>query len=432
MDKALAIGAAGARGRALADHADVVAQPGAEERAGRTFMCAVLFLDLIEYARKPVAEQLQVKERFNAQLAEAIEEVPVEDRIVLDTGDGVAVSFLGHPEDALFVALRVADLLTASKAPDAAIRTRAGINFGPVRLASDSNDQPAVVGDGINVAQRIMAFAGPGQVLLSRSYQEAVTRISREYQKLFTYQGSRTDEHIREHEIYHFDPADRAVRALAERLARARPRTPALRRLARTALRLLRAPRAAPIAATLSVMLLIGAVGLHWHRAHVAGEHADASDKASDGTIRPGARGAAKSARGSRPRSAATKEGQAAAVWERGGSELTGEARSDATPAATTPWAIPRTSAAPSTHASAGARPHPAGLALVTLAISPWGEVYVDGKAMGVSPPLSELELAQGKHRIVVRNSRFKPYEQDVAVGSNETLKIKHKFSEPR
>jgi serine/threonine-protein kinase len=67
--------------------------------------------------------------------------------------------------------------------------------------------------------------------------------------------------------------------------------------------------------------------------------------------------------------------------------------------------------------------------ALVLLAISPWGEVFVDGKSMGVSPPLTELELPQGKHRIVVRNSEFKPFDEEIDLGSNQTLRIKHKFA---
>jgi serine/threonine-protein kinase len=70
--------------------------------------------------------------------------------------------------------------------------------------------------------------------------------------------------------------------------------------------------------------------------------------------------------------------------------------------------------------------------ALVLLAISPWGEVYVDGKSMGVSPPLAELELAPGRHRIEVRNGGFKPYQEDVQLGSNETVRIKHKFTYAR
>ena len=37
---------------------------------------------------------------------------------------------------------------------------------------------------------------------MSRSYYDVVTRISEDYAQLFAYQGSRTDKHVREHEIY--------------------------------------------------------------------------------------------------------------------------------------------------------------------------------------------------------------------------------------
>ncbi|NJR71709.1 MAG: hypothetical protein HC782_00530 [Gammaproteobacteria bacterium] len=79
---------------------------------------------------------------------------------------------------------------------------RIGINLGPIKLVRDINGQPNIVGDGINVAQRIMSFARPGQVVVSRSYFDVVSVISDEYAQLFKYEGSRTDKHVREHEIY--------------------------------------------------------------------------------------------------------------------------------------------------------------------------------------------------------------------------------------
>lgn len=72
------------------------------------------------------------------------------------------------------------------------------------------------------------------------------------------------------------------------------------------------------------------------------------------------------------------------------------------------------------------------GAALVQLAIFPWGEVFVNGKPVGVSPPMSELELRPGRYRIEVRNGEFRPYQEEVALASNETLRIKHKFGQQR
>src|SRR3954463_1592020 len=122
------------------------------ETSSRTLVCSVLFLDIAEYTKKPVAEQLSLKQAFNRTLAGALEQVAPRDRIILDTGDGAAVSFTGDPEDALFTAMSV--LETA-----AALDLRLGINLGPVRLVKDLNGKTNIIGDGINVAQRVMSFA---------------------------------------------------------------------------------------------------------------------------------------------------------------------------------------------------------------------------------------------------------------------------------
>ena len=172
------------------------------ERANRTFICSVLFLDIAAYSKKPVSEQIQVKDRFNALIAESIRDIVPSDRIILDTGDGVGINFLGDPEDALFVAMSLRESFAPRTGDASNLPARIGINLGPVRLVRDINDQPNIIGDGINVAQRVMGFAKPGQILVSRSYYEVVSHISEGYTKLFSYEGSRTDKHVREHEVY--------------------------------------------------------------------------------------------------------------------------------------------------------------------------------------------------------------------------------------
>lgn len=174
-----------------------------EERGGKTIMCSVLFLDIVEYSKRSVSGQISLKDRFNSYLSAAISGVPVDDRIILDTGDGAAINFLGDVEDALKAALSLREsILNEGPNQDPPLLVRAGINLGPVRLVRDINGQPNIVGDGINVAQRIMAFADADQILVSRSYFDAVSRLSPQYTGMFSYQGSRTDKHVREHEVY--------------------------------------------------------------------------------------------------------------------------------------------------------------------------------------------------------------------------------------
>lgn len=66
--------------------------------------------------------------------------------------------------------------------------------------------------------------------------------------------------------------------------------------------------------------------------------------------------------------------------------------------------------------------------ATLNLAISPWGEVYVDGKSVGVSPPLTTLRLEAGTHRVEIRNQAFEPYRDTVNLEPGTPLRIKHKF----
>ena len=64
----------------------------------------------------------------------------------------------------------------------------------------------------------------------------------------------------------------------------------------------------------------------------------------------------------------------------------------------------------------------------IQLAISPWGEIYVDGKKAGTSPPLTVVRLAAGKHSIEIRNTNFKPLRQNVDLAPGGNFRIKHKF----
>src|SRR2546429_2617592 len=183
------------------------------EHTNRTFICSVLFLDIVEYSQRSVAEQIALKERFNAVLTEAIAGVATDDRIILDTGDGAAVSFLGDPEDTLFAGMSLRDAVAGQDVTSGPqLQIRVGVNLGPVRLVKDINGQPNIIGDGINVAQRVMSFAEPGQILVSRSYYDVMARLSEDYAKLFHYEGAKTDKHVREHEVYAISAAPSNLR----------------------------------------------------------------------------------------------------------------------------------------------------------------------------------------------------------------------------
>jgi hypothetical protein len=66
--------------------------------------------------------------------------------------------------------------------------------------------------------------------------------------------------------------------------------------------------------------------------------------------------------------------------------------------------------------------------ATVSFAISPWGEVHIDGKLHGIAPPLRNVELAPGRHRIEIRNANFPPRVEIVDARAGGRIRIRHKF----
>jgi class 3 adenylate cyclase len=409
------------------------------EFQNRTLICSVLFIDIVDYSRKAVVEQIELKDRFNALISDALRGVAVNDRIILDTGDGAAISFIGDPEDALFVATGLREVIAAEAGTrELELATRMGINLGPVRLVKDINGQPNIIGDGINVAQRVMSFARPGQVLVSRSYYEVVSRLTDESSRLFTYEGSRTDKHVREHEVYAIGaipaPQRRVDDIPAAGLHRAGMVTGSaarahVTRVARaTAGHVAANPRAATLLAVCSLVL----IGLGTYSWHGPADAVPASatpvtrslgeDPRTEATVRPGVDGGQKLA----PTTVLTQPAAPSPPRVNKPQSKTSKAESTSREA---PNSMQMAEVKPAPKAPAkSTQAAVEAPAVLTLAIAPWGEVYIDGNSKGVTPPLQELELEPGRHRIEIRNAESASHVVAVHVKAGERVRIKHKF----
>ena len=415
------------------------------ERANRTFICSVLFLDIAEYSKKPVSEQIQLKDRFNALIAESIRDIAPNDRIILDTGDGVAVNFLGDPEDALFVAMSLRESFAPKAAEPPNLPARIGINLGPVRLVRDLNSQPNIIGDGINVAQRIMGFAKPGQVLVSRSYFEVVSHISEGYSKLFNYEGSRTDKHVREHEVYSVGYTNARVSGIRSPAERAQDSTHEGRLQASTS-KLAAGTRTWPLLARIEPWLnnrtiAFGTAGLSVGAFALAvavnllghGEVSALPSPPAERNTGKAGQAAARLDDGMKPvprksseKKSRTLVARTQAVQPEVNLPAPNADAGEKKEAKLSPFAfLSRDKAAPEPEVPAA----PAGAAVITLAIAPWGEVYVDGDRIGVSPPVNEVEVAPGKRKIEIKNGGFPVYTQVVDVKADQKVRIKHKFN---
>ena len=173
------------------------------QRNNRTWLCTVLFMDIVEYSTHPVDHQMMVKQSFSTLVSDALRRLPAEDCIKLDTGDGLAMCYLGAPEDVLYVAVGLRDAFVDVNAIcETCYSVRLGINLGPVKILEDINGQRNTIGDGINAAQRIMSFAQPNQLLVSRTYYDVISCLSEENPKMFAYIGVHNDKHVRQYDVY--------------------------------------------------------------------------------------------------------------------------------------------------------------------------------------------------------------------------------------
>jgi serine/threonine-protein kinase len=91
------------------------------------------------------------------------------------------------------------------------------------------------------------------------------------------------------------------------------------------------------------------------------------------------------------------------------------------------PTTAPVTATA-STTSTAAAAPAAVATGTLQLAISPWGEVEIDGRAVGLAPPLNRLTLSAGAHQVVVRNADFPPFTTTVQVEADAVAVVRHRF----
>ena len=173
------------------------------QRNNRTWLCTVLFMDIVGYSKLSVDQQMMVKQNFSTLVSDSLRSLPSEDCINLDTGDGLAMCYLGAPEDVLYVAVGLRDaFIDVNAICGTCYSVRLGINLGPVKILEDINGQRNTIGDGINAAQRIMSFAQPNQLLVSRAYYDVISCLSEGNPKMFAYIGVHNDKHVRKYDVY--------------------------------------------------------------------------------------------------------------------------------------------------------------------------------------------------------------------------------------
>lgn len=69
--------------------------------------------------------------------------------------------------------------------------------------------------------------------------------------------------------------------------------------------------------------------------------------------------------------------------------------------------------------------------AIVKLEIKPRGEVFVDGNSVGRIPPLTQIEVAPGRHKLTIRSPGARPYETNLELAPGQKLTLTYTFPPP-
>ncbi|MCS4292945.1 non-specific serine/threonine protein kinase [Comamonas sp. BIGb0152] len=66
--------------------------------------------------------------------------------------------------------------------------------------------------------------------------------------------------------------------------------------------------------------------------------------------------------------------------------------------------------------------------AYLRLSIQPWGRVVIDGEEKGISPPMTRIWLAEGRHQVVIVNGDLQKHTESVHITNKQDLVLAHKF----
>jgi hypothetical protein len=107
-------------------------------------------------------------------------------KIILPSGDGMAIGFLSKPEIPLELSIQLHRKLRThnqEKSPEEAIGVRIGLNSGLVFTVTDLNNVQNIWGPGIILARRVMDAGDNGHILIAEKLAEDLISLKDEYRQ---------------------------------------------------------------------------------------------------------------------------------------------------------------------------------------------------------------------------------------------------------
>lgn len=154
------------------------------------FNVSFFFIDIVGLSDPSlsVRKQIQKIEALNKLIASCDAfKASSGKRIVLPTGDGMAIGFLLNPELPMELSVQLHRQLRAynkGKLEEDKIGVRIGLGSGPVFTVTDMNNIQNVWGPGIILARRVMDAGDNGHILLADKLAEELIALKDEYREI--------------------------------------------------------------------------------------------------------------------------------------------------------------------------------------------------------------------------------------------------------
>lgn len=156
----------------------------------RPRMAAFFFVDIVGLSRKTLTTDKQVKKinvlTDSITQCEAFQKDLDKIRLILPTGDGLAIDFGDQFQNAFELAIQLQPKLksyNAKQKDSEKIHARIGLHIGSVLELKDIRNNPNVWGEGIITARRIMDLGDENHILLSEIMANEVKRVSGKYRR---------------------------------------------------------------------------------------------------------------------------------------------------------------------------------------------------------------------------------------------------------
>ena len=367
-------------------------------------IASVLLAEIAGYSDRPIFEQIDLTSRRRQLFEQALAQSACAGTVSIDREDSIVLLFPGDPHDCLDFATWLENALTHDPR-FTLLPLRVGVNLGPVIVSRNELNETQVSGAGVDDALRVAHAGMLREILMSRSYYTVLSRASLN-DRLLRHKAFISDERDQSFAVYQI--------ATIEQL-NVEPEIPS-EVFATAPVNYMSISRTRWSAVAASVIVFAAGIVIFQNQRGPEVQQAQLPITAAKPKV------AAVVAQPPAASSAAIVVTEPEPIFAIDAEPIVSNV------AVVEPAPLPVQSPTPKAMIEPFRKVATNPNVTVQLAIKPWGEIYVDGKKVGITPPLRKLKLPPGKREIVVRNADFMPFQTTLDVQPETLLQISHRF----